>query len=330
MKKNRFLVFIGIGCVILLLLGQIGCRENEMKSEPVIIYSNADEEAVKAITKTLDSHGLKGKYLFQTFGTSELGSKLLVEGNKIEADIVTMSTFYLDSAQKKNKMFQSLQFEVNTLQQFPSYCAPITAQEGTIIVNTVELRKSGLRKPNAIRDLANEEYRNKISVTDIQSSSTAWLMIQALIAEYGEDRTKEILKEIYKNAGDHIEQSGSAPLKKVRTGEVVIGFGLRQQAMKDKKEGLPIDFVDPKEGNFMLTESLAVVEKGKNTKTLSMEIAKCIIQNARKEIQVDYPVALYKNESEQMDRENQIKIFPQSLTVELLENHKQLSEMCKE
>lgn len=44
--------------------------------------------------------------MFQPFGTSELGGKLMVEGKNIEADVVTMSSFYLDSAQEKIKCSQ--------------------------------------------------------------------------------------------------------------------------------------------------------------------------------------------------------------------------------
>ena len=43
--------------------------------DEVVIYSNADDEAVEAMKKTLDENGYEGKYLFQTFGTSELGGK---------------------------------------------------------------------------------------------------------------------------------------------------------------------------------------------------------------------------------------------------------------
>lgn len=67
---------------------------------------------------------------------------------------------------------------------------------------------------------------------------------------------EKILADIYKNAGDHIETSGSGPLKLCRAGEVAIGFGLRHQAVADKTDGLPIDFADPSEGNFSLTESV--------------------------------------------------------------------------
>lgn len=94
-----------------------------------------------------------------------------------------------------------------------------------------------------------------------------------------------MLAGIYKNAGPHIESSGSAPLKKVRAGEVAIGFGLRHQAVADKADGLPIDYIDPTEGNFSLTESVAVVDKGDKSNPLAMEMAECIIKNGREELQ---------------------------------------------
>ena len=63
---------------------------------------------------------------------------------------------------------------------------------------------------------------------------------------------------------------------------MAIGFGLRQQAVADKADGLPIDYIDPAEGNFSLTESVAVVDKGDDTNPLAMEMAQCIIENGAK------------------------------------------------
>lgn len=298
--------------------------------DQVIIYSNADDEAVEAMKNALDSNGYEGQYMFQTFGTSELGGKLLAEGTNIEADLVTMSTFYLESAQDQNDMFTDLDFDVDTIDEFPAYCAPITSQEGTIIVNTEMLEENDLPMPTSLKDLADPVYKGFVSVTDIASSSTAWLLIQALVSEYGEDGAKDVLTGIYDNAGDHIEDSGSAPLKKVRAGEVAVGFGLRQQAVADKADGLPIDFVDPEEGNFSLTESVAVVDKGDKTNDKAMEMAQCIIENGREELQSYYPNALYNGE--ETDATNQSanpKVFPEKLTVDLLEKHQELSEACK-
>lgn len=329
MGLKRVASFAMAGVVGVSALGLTACGSSSSEDQ-VIIYSNADEEAIESMEHALDDNGFEGQYTIQTFGTSELGGKLLAEGTDIEADMVTMSTFYVDSAQEQNSMFKDLEFDVNTIDEFPSYCAPITAQEGTIIANTEMMEENNLPTPTSLKDLANPEYKGFISVTDIASSSTAWLLIQALISEYGEDGAKEVLTGIYDNAGDHIEDSGSAPLTKVRAGEVAIGFGLRQQAVADKADGLPIDYIDPAEGNFSLTESVAVVDKGDDTNEKAMEMAQCIIENGREELQSYYPLALY--EGEETDAENlsaNPKVFPEPLTVDLLEQHQALSEECK-
>ena len=307
-----------------------GCGQKDTKDSQVVIYSNADDEAVEAMKNALDENGYKGQYIFQTFGTSELGGKLLAEGKDIEADLVTMRTFYVESAQEEKKMFQDLTFDVNTKDEYPAYCAPITAQEGTMIVNTELMDKNKLDMPTSLKDLAKEEYKGQIAVTDIASSSTAWLLIQGLICAYGEDGAKDVLKNIYVNAGDHIEESGSGPLKLVRAGEAAIGFGLRQQAVADKESGLPIDYVDPKEGNFTLTESAAVVDKGEKSNPKAMEIAECIRKNGRKALLETYPIPLYEGETvAESEQSGNPKTFPEKLTVDLLKKHQELSEECK-
>ena len=329
MKKCKRFAAVGLAAAVA-LCAFTGCGKSAA-DEKVIIYSNADDEAVTAMKNALDNNGFRDQYIFQSFGTSELGGKLLAEGSNIEADLITMSTFYINSAQEQNKMFKNLTFSVNTLDEFPSYCAPITAQEGAIILNTEMMKENNLPVPASIKDLANPEYAGMISVTDINSSSTAWLLIQALVSEYGEDGAKEVLTGIYANAGDHIEDSGSAPLKKARAGEVAIGFGLRHQAVADKASGLPIDFVDPAEGNFSLTESAAVVDKGTQSNPKAMEMAECIINNGRAELQATYPIPLYEGEAE--DTENKSgnpRDFGETQTFELLKKHQEQSDSCKQ
>ena len=199
-----------------------------------------------------------------------------------------------------------------------------------MIVNSEMIKENHLDMPESLKDLTKPEYKDLISVTDVKSSSTAWLLIQALVDTYGEDGAKETLTGIYENAGPHIETSGSAPLKKVRAGEVAVGFGLRQQAVADKAKGLPIDFVDPTEGNFSLTESVAVVDKGEKTNPLAQEMAECIITKGRSELQSYYPNAVYAGETTNPENSSAYpKTFPEPLTVELLKKHEELSESCK-
>ena len=330
MKKVACVGLVGALGLSTVMFGGCGGSSGSSSKDQVVIYSNADDEAVAAMKQALDNNGFKGQYIFQTFGTSELGGKLFAEGKNLEADLITMSTFYVESAQEQQKMFKDLDFETNTLDTYPSYCTPITAQEGTIILNTDLMKKNNLPTPKSLKDLAKPEYKGQIAVTDIASSSTAWLLIQGLVSEYGEDGAKTVLKDIYKNAGDHIEKSGSGPLKLVRAGEVAIGFGLRQQAVADKKAGLPIDYVDPSEGNFTLTESAAVLDKGDKTNPKAMKMAECIIKNGRKQLLSDYPIPLYKGESvSEADKSGNPKQFKEKLTVDLLKKHQQLSEECK-
>ena len=310
--------------------GQQETAEGGAPSEQVFIYSNADEEAITAMTNALNAGGYEGQYVFQTFGTSALGGKLLAEGTNLEADLVTMSTFYLQSAQEQNTMFVPLTFPVNTLEEVPDYTAPITSQEGAIIVNTEVLKENNLPMPTCLKDLADPVYAGFLAVTDVQSSSTAWLLMQALVSEYGEDGAQTVLHDIYANAGDHIETSGSAPLKLCEAGEIAVGFGLRHQAVAAKAEGLPIDYVDPTEGNFSLTESVAIVDKGESTNPLAMKMAQCIIENGRAELQENYPNPLYEGESaDSANKSAYPKTFQEPLTFELYEKHQQISEAAK-
>ena len=58
-----------------------------------------------------------------------------------------------------------------------------------------------------------------------------------------------------KGLADPVDQKKYAP------GEVAVGFGLRHQAVADQKDGMPILAIDPVEGNYALTESVAVIDK---------------------------------------------------------------------
>lgn len=321
---------VSAALAIVVMISAVSLFTGGRNQDLVVIYSNADDEAITAMKQTLNENGYEGKYILQSFGTSELGGKLLAEGKNLEADMITMSTFYIDSAQEQNKMFADLTFSKNTLDEFPSYCTPITAQEGAIIINTKVMEAAGLPMPESLKDLADPVYQDMISVTDISSSSTAWLLIQALVSEYGEEEAQNILTDIYKNAGPHIEDSGSGPLKKVRAGEVAIGFGLRHQAVADKKNGLPVDYIDPKEGNFSLTESIAVLDRDTKRKQIAMDMAECIIENGRKELQKTYPLPVYEGETSDSENESAYpKVFPEKLTVELLKRHQEISEASK-
>ena len=121
-----------------------GCSSSEAAGGKVVIYTNGDEAASEAMESALNEAGYEGEYVLQSLGTSELGGKLMAEGDKIEADIVTMSSYFVESAQQEHDMFTDLTFTTNALEPHPSYYAPILANTGSIFVNTEVLKQKGL------------------------------------------------------------------------------------------------------------------------------------------------------------------------------------------
>ncbi|GGI65243.1 extracellular solute-binding protein [Enterococcus alcedinis] len=323
MKMRKSLLLGLVTCSVLFA----ACGKGDASQDKVIIYTNADDEPVQVMQKVLDDNGFKDQYTLQTFGTSDLGSKLLAEGTNIEADLVTMSTFYLKSAQESKQMFQPLETNLKPLVADVDFAAPFSVQEGAIFYNTDALAEANVPVPASLKDLADPKYANLISISDIKQSSTAWLLFQALIDAYGKEEARDILTKIYENAGDHFESSGSAPLKKVRLGEVPIGFGLRHQAVLDKENGEPIGYVEGTEGTYTLTESFAVVDKGDKTNPKAQEMLNVILEKGRTDLIEIYPSPIYEGETANSAHAatNQ-KVFPAELTAELLKEHQELMD----
>lgn len=299
-------------------------------NDQIIIYSNADDEAIDVMESTLTEKGFEGEYVIQAVGTSELGGKMLIEGTSLEADIVTMASYYIDSAQAQHDMFIDLTSSNALVEEMSAIQLPILGNVGALFVNTEILKQQGLEAPTSLKDLISPQYKDLISIPNIMDSSTGWLLVQAIVAQYGEVEGQQILAAIIQNVGPHVESSGSGPIKKVKTGEVPIGFGLRAQAVDAKEEGLPIDYIDPLEGNYSLVESVAVVDKEDDDKEKrAQEIAMTLAHDTRQGLLQQYPVALYEGETVN-NEPAYLKKWATTLTVELLEQHQAIFTEAKQ
>ena len=299
-------------------------------SDKVIIYSNADEEAIDMMEAALDKVGYKDEYIIQPQPTSELGGKILVEGKHIEADVITQASYYIDSAQEKHKMFQNIKSDKEPTQDSSDYTLPLLGNTGSIFINEKALKDKNLPVPKSIKDLTKSKYKNQIAMANMLDSSTGWLVVQSIFDQYGEKEGKEILTKLFQNIGPHLESSGSGPLKKVQSGEVAIGIGLRSQAIEASKKSQYIKNIDPKEGNYSLIESLAVVDKGSKKQKKAADMAKAIQKHARKDLIKQYPKAIYKGEKVE---KSQLPKYPKSwddkLTVQLLDKHQVIYKEAK-
>ncbi|WP_426427446.1 extracellular solute-binding protein [Staphylococcus equorum] len=316
-------------CLTLLYFSYFGLGSS---TDKVVIATNSDEEAITVMEKTLDQHGFKGEYIIQPHSTAELGGKMIAEGKNIEADVVTQSTYYLESAQDKNNMFLPMEGEKQkkTIDSFPNYITPLLGNMGSLFVNTKALEKQGLPIPKTVKELTQPEYKNQIAMPNIMESSTGWLVIQSILGQYGNEEGSKILEKLIDNTGPHLESSGSGPLKKLESGEVAVGIGLRAQAVKSEQNGNPIYFIDPKEGNYSLVEAAAVVNKGGKKQQKAQEMVQTIQQYGREDLLKTYPVPLYQGEEvEKAQKPKYPKKWDEPLTVELLEKHQDIFNDAK-
>ncbi|MCL2676569.1 MAG: extracellular solute-binding protein [Streptococcaceae bacterium] len=319
MKKSTKLFATAVIAVSLFGLTACGSQSSSGK-KPLVIYTNADTEAINVMKSTLDNNGFKGDYQFQEFGSSDLNAKVTAEGENIQSDLITLSTFYIDSAQQSSQMFANWNTPKNGVNPNETFQSPILGNEGAIVVNTDALKQANLPEPKSIKDLANPIYKGQISFPSLEGSTTGWLMVQALIQNYGQNEAKTILTGLIKNAGAQIQQSGSAPVKSVESGEVAIAYGLREQGELDSKT-MPIKVVDPTEGNYVLTESVAVVNH-KNMNPDAEKAAEIIATKSRADMIKQYPVKLFNGETVPTTSNNEhVKFFNQPLTTDLLKQH---------
>jgi iron(III) transport system substrate-binding protein len=318
--------------IALTIFGLTGCSNSTSSNgkQPLVIYTNGDAEAIEVMKSTLDNNGFKNEYKLQEFGSSDLNAKVAAEGENISADLVTLSSFYIDSIQKNSQTFAEWNTPQNSINKQEAFQSPILALEGAIIINTDALKQADLPKPKSIKDLANPIYKDHLSFPDLNGSTTGWLMVQALIQQYGEKEAQTILTGMIKNAGSLTTQSGSAPLQNVEAGQVAVAFGLRAQAERDI-EKMPIEVVDPLEGNFVLTESIAVV-KHKDMNPQAEKAAEVLATKSRVDMIQQYPVKLFNGEQLPEGKSTsteQIKFFKEPLTTDLLKEHIKLFDKAK-
>lgn len=302
-----------IGLIFVISFVLTGCSNGV--EEKVVFYSNADDDAVEIIEATLDENGFKGMYEIQTFGSSETYAKLDSEGASTNADVVLLSNFYLnDLASNNEDMFVPVEVDNSSLnEQFvDEMFYPMIANRGVLFYNTAELKELGLNAPTSIKDLTEPQYSGKISLPDMNQSTTGWLMVQSVIDGYDDNISKEIFKGLKLNAGNHLESSGSSPSKKVNVGEVVIGYGLKHLVVDNDK----LTIVEPIEGSYAIVDSYGVING--DQQELAQEMVAVLASEAKAKLLEIYPIDY------ESDELSDVKFFDPKLSYELLTEHKNL------
>lgn len=137
-----------------------------------------------------------------------------------------------------------------------------------MMYNTEVLAEKGLPAPACWKDLARPEYKGEVTVSNPQSSGTAYTQLATLVQLFGEDEAFKLLGDIALNVNQNTK-SGSAPGKMAARGETTIAVGFMHDMVNLKKQGFPVEIVSPCEGTGYEVGAVSVING-----TPNMESAK--------------------------------------------------------
>lgn len=137
-----------------------------------------------------------------------------------------------------------------------------------MLYNKDVLAEKKLPAPACWKDLAKPEYKGEVTVSNPQSSGTAYTQLATLVQLFGEDEAFKLLAEIGANVNQNTK-SGSAPGKMAARGETTIAVGFMHDMVNLKKQGFPVEIVSPCEGTGYEVGAVSVING-----TPNMEAAK--------------------------------------------------------
>jgi iron(III) transport system substrate-binding protein len=127
-----------------------------------------------------------------------------------------------------------------------------------MLYNTDVLKEKNLPAPACWNDLAKPEYKGEITVSNPQSSGTAYTQLATLVQLFGEDEAFKMLAAIGANVNQNTK-SGSAPGKMAARGETTIAVGFMHDMVNLKKQGFPVEIVSPCEGTGYEVGAVSVI-----------------------------------------------------------------------
>lgn len=271
--KKGIILLIAI-TLLFTLLASIGGEET------IVVCALTEQFRIEELQKQLNEKFPQYNVMVMYMSTGKCAAKVYAEGPDTDIDmLMAMESGYLSkikdsladiSGRSRIPYLEGLKPEDNnnlwvTWERFG----------GAIIVNTEILEKYGLEKPTCYADLLKPEYKGLIAMPDPKSSGTGFFFFQSWVNTMGEEGALEYVDKLYENIKQFTE-SGSGPIKMLKTGEVAIGLGMSFQAVTEANDGQPFELVFPETGSpYSLTG--ATIIKGHENKKGVAEVYDYII-----------------------------------------------------
>lgn len=270
-----------LACILVLTL-LCGCALAE--GSLVLYYSHASDWSDPII------QGFSEKYDVDVelvgLGTGELISRIIAESANPQADIlwggVVESYIPIEEylASYESPQIPNLQAGTWDEDNFKWY--PFDLEPMVMIYNTEMVEEA----PTAWADLLREEFKGTIASADPVQSSSAFGVIQSIIAAYGQEDGGgyEFLEKLVPQLDGKLTSGSSAVYKGVSNGEYAVGLTYEEAALKYIAAGATIDVVYPSEGTGILISPVAMVNGAPNAENAKLFIDYVLSEEAQSQL----------------------------------------------
>lgn len=270
-----------LACILVLTL-LCGCALAE--GSLVLYYSHASDWSDPII------QGFSEKYDVDVelvgLGTGELISRIIAESANPQADIlwggVVESYIPIEEylASYESPQIPNLQAGTWDEDNFKWY--PFDLEPMVMIYNTEMVEEA----PTAWADLLREEFKGTIASADPVQSSSAFGVIQSIIAAYGQENGGgyEFLEKLVPQLDGKLTSGSSAVYKGVSNGEYAVGLTYEEAALKYIAAGATIDVVYPTEGTGILISPVAMVNGAPNAENAKLFIDYVLSEEAQSQL----------------------------------------------
>jgi iron(III) transport system substrate-binding protein len=277
---------------------ELAASTKPLKPASLVVYSGRSAKLVDPIFKKFED-ATKIKILVRSGKSDELANRIVMEGNKTEADLIFLQeSGYLEALGRKSLLAPLSSESVARVPKYyqgsDQHWLGVSGRARVLVYSTTDLSPKDL--PKSLEALADEKWAGKVGWAPTNASFEAH--VSALRYLWGEEKTKTWLLKM-KAISPKMYPKNSPQVRAVGNGEIKIGwvnhyYLLRQKASKpDLKAANYVFPTDKDAGNIMMLSGVAIVKGTKQSKSAQMLVDFLLsdeIQAHLTEKNFEYPV----------------------------------------
>lgn len=252
-----------------------------LAAERLVVYSGRAERLIKPVLDEFQAKsGIQVDLL--SSGTTELVNRLQAEGERTPADVfITNDAGSLERARELNLLRPLTMPEVD--RAIPSqFRAPdnswigISGRFWILVYNTQQIKPDQI---TSLLDLGDPRWKDKIAIPNA-GSEYLQAGVSVIKATYGDERTKQFLAGIKRNAGSQVYQKSSQIVEAVAKGQAAIGLVNHYYIYRHlaAQPAAPVAALMPDQQELGMGAVMNVAGIGITRHTKHMESAKVLVE----------------------------------------------------